>query len=111
MVLTNASTQTGNNEIALRLFNDLKNSGYYDKLNSIVINLAIAANTTSSIMDTKKSLLDSVDNQRKSTSSVSLDEETTNLIIFQQSYNAAARVITTLDDMLNTMINKMGITY
>lgn len=111
VVLTSPSTQTGNNEIALRLFNDLKNSGYYDKLNSIVINLAVATNTTSSIMGTKKSLLNSVDNQRKSTSSVSLDEETTNLIIFQQSYNAAARVITTLDDMLNTMINKMGITY
>jgi flagellar hook-associated protein 1 FlgK len=108
--LTSSSTQAGNNEVALKLFNDLQNSGYYDKLNSIVVNLAITSNTTSSIMSTKKSLLDSVDNQRKSTSAVSLDEETTNLIIFQQSYNAAARVITTLDDMLNTMINKMGIT-
>lgn len=111
VVLTSPSTQTGNNEIALRLFNDLKNSGYYDKLNSIVINLAVAANTNTSIMGTKESLLYSVDNQRKSLSSVSLDEETTNLIIFQQSYNAAARVITTLDDMLNTLVNKMGISY
>jgi flagellar hook-associated protein 1 FlgK len=75
-----------------------------------VVNLAIAANTSESIMDTKQSLLASVDTQRKSLSAVSLDEETTNLIIFQQSYNAAARIISVLDDMLNTMINNMGIT-
>ncbi|NMA25750.1 MAG: flagellar hook-associated protein FlgK [Clostridiales bacterium] len=110
VVLDSYPTNTGNNDIALQLSKDLINSGYYDKLNSIVVNLAIAANTSESIMDTKQSLLASVDTQRKSLSAVSLDEETTNLIIFQQSYNAAARIISVLDDMLNTMINNMGIT-
>jgi flagellar hook-associated protein 1 FlgK len=110
VLLDGNSTHTGNNAKALELFKDLANSGYYDKLNSIVGNLAIAANTSGSIMDTKQSLIRSVDTQRKSVSAVSLDEETTNLIIFQQSYNAAARIITTIDEMLNTMINNMGIT-
>ncbi len=109
VILDGNPTNTGNNEIALQLFNDLADSGYYDKLNSIVINLAIAANTSGGITDTKQSLLASVDTQRNSLSSVSLDEETTNLIIFQQAYNASARVITTIDEMLNTMINNMGI--
>lgn len=108
--LNSDSTNSGNNLIALEMFKDLANSGYYDKLNSIVGNLAIAANTSGSIMSTKQSLLRSVDTQRQSTSAVSLDEETTNLIIFQQSYNACARIITTIDEMLNTMINNMGIT-
>ena len=107
--LSSTSTNTGDNTVALKLAKDLANSGYYDKLNSIVSNLAIASNTTASVMDTKESLLKSVDAQRKSTSAVSLDEETTNLIIFQQAYNAAARVITTLDDMLDKMINTMGV--
>jgi flagellar hook-associated protein 1 FlgK len=110
VLLDGNSTHSGNNAKALELFKDLANSGYYDKLNSIVGNLAIAANTSGSIMDTKQSLIRSVDTQRKSVSAVSLDEETTNLIIFQQSYNAAARIITTIDEMLNTMINNMGIT-
>jgi flagellar hook-associated protein FlgK len=110
VILDGDSTHSGNNVNALQLFKDLTNSGYYDKLNSIVVNLAIAANTNGSIMDTKDSLLSSVDTQRNSLSSVSLDEETTNLIVFQQSYNAAARIISVLDEMLNTMINNMGIT-
>jgi flagellar hook-associated protein 1 FlgK len=107
--LNTGSTETGNNLIALELFGDLANSGYYDKLNSIVGHLAIASDTTNSIMDTRESLLESVDTQRASISGVSLDEETTNLIVFQQSYNACARVITTLDQMLDTMINNMGV--
>ncbi len=108
--LTAGATESGNNVIALRLFQDLVENSYYDKLNSIVGNLSIDANTTDSILSTKESLLLSTDTQRQSLSSVSLDEETTNLIIFQQSYQACARVITTLDEMLNTMINNMGIT-
>jgi flagellar hook-associated protein 1 FlgK len=108
--LTAGATESGNNVIALRLFQDLVKNSYYDKLNSIVGNLSIDANTTDSILSTKESLLLSTDTQRLSLSSVSLDEETTNLIIFQQSYQACARVITTLDEMLNTMINNMGIT-
>ena len=104
------STETGNNEIAMSMFKDLEGHGYYDKLDSIVNNLAITANTNGSIMKTRQSLVDSADAQRISISGVSLDEETTNLIIFQQSYQAAARIISTLDDMLSTMINNMGIT-
>lgn len=108
VILNGNSTETGNNIIALKLFKDLTGSAYYDKLNSIVVNLAIASNTSTSIMDTQKSLLKSVDTQRQSTSAVSLDEETTNLIMFQQSYNACSRIITTLDEMLDTLINSMG---
>ncbi|SHH83162.1 flagellar hook-associated protein FlgK [Sporobacter termitidis DSM 10068] len=107
--LSAGSTNAGNAGIAEKLAKDLTNSGYNDKLNSIVDNLAITSKTSDSIASTKGSLLDNVNTQRKSVSSVSLDEETTNLIVFQQSYNAAARIITTLDDMLDTMINKMGI--
>jgi flagellar hook-associated protein 1 FlgK len=110
VVVGASSTESGNNIIARQLFNDLSSSGYYDKLNSIIGNLAIASNTSDSIMSTKESLIQSIDTQRQSISAVSLDEETTNLIIFQQSYQACARVITTLDEMLEAMINRMGIT-
>ena len=42
------------------------------------------------------------------TSGVSLDEEATDMIRFQHAYQAAARVITTMDEMLNTLINQTG---
>jgi flagellar hook-associated protein 1 len=51
----------------------------------------------------------SVEQNRQSVSSVSLDEEMTNMIKFQHAYNAAARTITVIDEMLDKIINGMGI--
>lgn len=48
-------------------------------------------------------------NRREILSGVSLDEEMTNMIMFQHAYNASARVITTMDDMLETLINRVGL--
>ncbi|WMT19806.1 flagellar hook-associated protein FlgK [Parageobacillus toebii] len=56
-----------------------------------------------------ETLATSVDNNRQSVSSVSLDEEMTNMIKFQHAYNAAARMITAIDEMLDKIINNMGI--
>ena len=42
-------------------------------------------------------------------SGVSLDEEATDMVRFQHAYQAAARVITTMDEMLNTLINGTGL--
>jgi len=49
-----------------------------------------------------------VANNRASISSVSLDEEMTNMITFQQAYNANARMITVVDETLDKIINGMG---
>ena len=44
-----------------------------------------------------------------SQSGVDLDEESTNLIVFQHAYQGAARVLTTIDQMLDTLINHTGV--
>lgn len=49
-----------------------------------------------------------IENKRASESSVSLDEEMTNMITFQQAYNANARMITVVDETLDKIINGMG---
>lgn len=54
-------------------------------------------------------LRDSVENRRQSVSAVSLDEEMTNMIKFQHAYNGSARMITVLDEMLDKIINGMGV--
>ncbi len=46
--------------------------------------------------------------QRSSISGVSSDEETADLLRFQKSYEAAARVMTVMDEMLDTIINGTG---
>ena len=40
-----------------------------------------------------------------SASGVDLDEETSNLIVYQHAYQASARVISTINDILDTLIN------
>ena len=53
-------------------------------------------------------LLGAVEHRRASISSVSLDEEMTNMIQFQHAYNASARMITVVDETLDRIINGMG---
>lgn len=55
-----------------------------------------------------QTLLTAVDDRRLSVSGVSLDEEMTNLIRFQRGYQASARTMSTLDEMLETLINRTG---
>lgn len=45
---------------------------------------------------------------RDSISGVQQDEETSNMLIFQRSYQAAARLMTVMDEMLETLISSMG---
>ncbi|MCG8687176.1 MAG: hypothetical protein MI892_20020, partial [Desulfobacterales bacterium] len=43
--------------------------------------------------------------QRNSVSAVSLDEEMVNLIKYQQAYSAASKLLTTADEMLDTLLS------
>ena len=57
---------------------------------------------------TAQAVLNAVSNQRQSVSGVSLDEEMTNLIQFQQAYQASARVMNAINTTLDTLINSVG---
>ena len=50
-------------------------------------------------------LMTSIDGSRVSVSGVSLDEEMVDLIQFQHAYNASAKVISTIDSLLDVVIN------
>jgi len=50
-------------------------------------------------------ILRQLQDQRGSISGVSLDEEAANMVRFQRAFDAAARVVTTVDQMLQTVIN------
>ena len=67
--------------------------------------LGVEASTARSQSDNQQVLINQLSNQRSQVSSVSLDEETTHLIQYQHAYQAAARVISVVDGMLDTLIN------
>ncbi|MEJ8778803.1 flagellar hook-associated protein FlgK [Pseudogracilibacillus sp. ICA-222130] len=64
------------------------------------------ANTMKNSTDILKS---QIENSRMSVTAVSLDEEISNLIKFQHAYNAAARSMTAIDELIDRVINQMGI--
>lgn len=56
-----------------------------------------------------QALLQSLDVQRQSVEGVSLDEEMARLVQFQHGYQAAARVFNTVDQMIDTVVNGLGL--
>jgi flagellar hook-associated protein 1 FlgK len=57
---------------------------------------------------TSASLLSNLSNERQSVSGVSLDQEMTNLITYQQGYQASARVMNTMQSVIQTLITSVG---
>ncbi|WP_028551002.1 flagellar hook-associated protein FlgK [Paenibacillus sp. UNC451MF] len=80
-----------------------------DFLRATVGQLGVQTTEAKRQVDNSKSIVDQVDERRQSVSGVSLDEEMANMIKFQHAYNAAARSMTTFDEMLDKVINGMGV--
>jgi flagellar hook-associated protein 1 len=76
--------------------------------NAFVTRIGSDVQSTQSAQQTAQSLLSAISNQRQSVSGVSLDEEMTNLITYQQAYQASARVMNAINETLNTLINQVG---
>lgn len=89
---------------------DLENkSGTGSKLSdyyaSTISKLASNVSKAKSDLSTQSTLLANLENQRLSESGVSLDEEMADLIQFQYSYQANAKMINTVDELLDVVIN------
>ena len=65
--------------------------------------------STSTVLDTYYASSVEIDTNRSSVSSVDLNDEAANLMQYSQSYNAACRLMTTLDSMLDKLINGTGV--
>ncbi|MCQ6278692.1 flagellar hook-associated protein FlgK [Bacillus sp. EB600] len=75
---------------------------------NVIGGMAVLSQEATRMTTNSTTLQQSVDAKRQSVSSVSLDEEMTNMIQYQHAYNAAARMITLQDEMLDKIINGMG---
>ncbi|MEP9362240.1 flagellar hook-associated protein FlgK [Nocardioides sp. CN2-186] len=60
------------------------------------------------LSDNQRAMSTQIDASREQLAGVSIDEETVNMVMAQHSYEAAARVMTTVDEMLDTLINRTG---
>jgi flagellar hook-associated protein 1 len=75
---------------------------------AFVAQVGDSVRAATSTQATQQAVLTAVSNQRQSVSGVSLDEEMTNLIQYQQAYQASARVMNAINSTLDTLINSVG---
>jgi flagellar hook-associated protein 1 len=106
-VQTSSTEAPGGNDIALAvagLRGGTAEQGYSGLIGLLGSTVRGAQNEQANLQTT----LTAIGNQRQSVSGVSLDEEMTNLISFQRGYQASARTLTAMDEMLETLIEHTG---
>ncbi|QQK81580.1 flagellar hook-associated protein FlgK [Salicibibacter cibi] len=103
------SNNDGDGSNALALANAREDSGFDSTYQSIIGEMAIEVDEARTMNETSMVRRDTIEMNRQSVSSVSLDEEMTNMIQFQHAYNASSRMVTVIDEMLEQVINQMGI--
>ncbi|WP_193752017.1 flagellar hook-associated protein FlgK [Oceanobacillus picturae] len=107
----------GNASKLAEVFNDTslngdplgKNTSVNTFYQSLIGEMGVQSQEASRMTANANVLRSQVEDQRMSVSSVSLDEEMSNMIKFQHAYSAAARSMTTIDEMLDRVINNMGL--
>jgi flagellar hook-associated protein 1 len=81
-----------------------------DKLyQNLVVSLGYATQGAQQTAQTVQAFMAGITGQINSESGVNVDEEMANLLTYQRAYEAAARVLTSIDEALDTLINRTGL--
>jgi flagellar hook-associated protein 1 FlgK len=98
---------TGANDIATAIAK-LRGSAADQQYQSFVARIGSDVRNTGRLQANAEVLTGAIDDRRQSTSGVSMDEEMSNLVRFQRGYQASARAMNTVDEMLDQLINRTG---
>jgi flagellar hook-associated protein 1 len=113
-----AAPNTVDGSIAMRigdLADDLVNAtalgspGPSAQWRDLTTSMGVQLQSLQTATSVQNSVVAAADDAVQSDSGVNLDEEMTNMMLFQRSYQASARCITTADDLLDTLINRTGL--
>jgi len=107
-VQTSSTGAPGGNDVAQKI-TALRGGSVDQSYASFVAQIGGDIQSDHATQQTAKAVLSNVDNQRQSVSGVQADEEMTNRLTFQRGYQATARMMTTVDGMLDTLINHTGV--
>ncbi len=86
-----------------------RSASFNEFYESFIAALGAQGQRTRTMADNQRALMNQIDAQRQSVMGVNIDEEMMDIIKFQQAFNAIARYITTIDEMLDVIVNRMGI--
>ncbi|MDD6698544.1 MAG: flagellar hook-associated protein FlgK [Veillonellaceae bacterium] len=103
--LMDTSNTTNPNNMTSRAIKDDSINAYYS---AAVAKLGSDSESVDDKSDAQDKLITQIKNWRSSTSGVEWNEELSNMIMFQQGYSACSRCLTTMDEMLDKLINSTG---
>jgi len=103
--------ETGNNETISNMINEMQASRaglgertYVEAHADLVAQLGQSIRSSRSDLEDQQAMEALMINQRESISGVSLDEEMTQLVKYQRAFQASARLVSIVDDMLSTIV-------
>jgi len=91
----------------IQFYQSVQGSTVFDFHNSTVGQIGSKVQESEFLSRSAEMIVQNLQNQRDSVSGVSLDEEITNLIKHEQAYQAAARMVSTVDEMMQTVLNML----
>ena len=86
-------------------FLELNNLSFSDGYSSILNSIGLDKNQSDNEVQSDNTIMLNLKTQKQSYSGVSIDEEMTNIMKYQRSYDAAAKMIKIADDMIQTLLN------
>jgi flagellar hook-associated protein 1 FlgK len=83
--------------------------GFDEYFAKSVADIGLKGETAARTLETEEIIMKELKGMQEAVSGVNMDEELAQMIKFQHGYTAAARIVNTFDEMLDTIINRMGV--
>lgn len=113
--LVSGAVEAGNNENIINLLEMRHNTYMFmegapeDFIKTVISSMGVDGQQYNQYLDVQEGITNQIENRRHSISGVSLNEEMTNLVKNQQIYGAAAAMIQSFSEILDILVNRLGI--
>ncbi|MCD6100769.1 MAG: flagellar hook-associated protein FlgK [Candidatus Marinimicrobia bacterium] len=110
IVASSRPDEPGNNEIAMAIhdlqYRDIiSGSTVSDYYNALISRIGMKSQEVEFLRSSQEKVVTGLQNTLDSISGVSLDEEMTNLMEYQHAYEAAAKMVKTVDELIQTVLS------
>ena len=107
-IVAGTGSGTASNNVALAISELRNTSAAATQYGALVRQVGSDADNASRAQSVAQAAVDAAEDRRQNVSGVSLDEEMANMLRFQRGYQASARAMSSIDEMLDTLINRAG---
>jgi flagellar hook-associated protein 1 len=107
-IVAGTGSGAASNDVALAISELRNTSATGSQYGALVRQIGSDASNATNAQAIAQAALDGAEDRRQNVAGVSLDEEMANMLRFQRGYQASARAMSSIDEMLDTLINRAG---